>query len=503
MTSDRYRRITEIFHAATGLPAEQRRAFVERECAGDDDLLGNIEQMLAADEQSDAFLEMPPADVAAAFVDVQELNLQAGQMVEQYRIADRLGQGGMGVVYRAMDTKLNRPVALKLLSSEVADPAARRRFQRESRLASSLNHPHILTVFDVGEIAGHQYLVTELIDGGTLEGWLTTEKRNWRRVLDLLTGVADGLAAAHAASILHRDLKPANIFVTSSGYAKLADFGLAKMIQSADAATTHGDRMTRPGVIMGTVAYMSPEQARGGAVDARSDVFSFGLVLYEAVTGQRAFTGTELEVLNKITDGTPAPLRGDVPLGVRMVIEKALEKDPTERYQTMRDMVVDLRRALRIDVLGRPLRSNERNRKPVWPITVGAATLVTLGIAAGWWLHARVSPAPSPSALEVHRLTDMVGLEEAPAISPDGKAVAFVSVSGGRRQIWIRLLAGGVPLVITKDDVDHYEPRWSADSSTLIYYTLGPQGGKRGQSGKSRPWAASLGVCWSRSARQM
>ncbi|HYV62507.1 MAG TPA: serine/threonine-protein kinase, partial [Bryobacteraceae bacterium] len=210
--------------------------------------------------------------------------LQAGTQLGVYQIEAVLGEGGMGTVYRAVDTKLNRPVAIKVLSDELADASARRRFQREAQMASSLNHPHIVTVHDAGEFEGRQYLVTEFVDGGTLKDWARAQKRSWREVVELLIGVADGLATAHAAGILHRDVKPQNVLVTKSGYAKLADFGLAKL---GEPSTPEGETrtltegITQPGLVVGTVAYMSPEQAAGQRVDARSDVFSFGVLLYE------------------------------------------------------------------------------------------------------------------------------------------------------------------------------------------------------------------------------
>jgi eukaryotic-like serine/threonine-protein kinase len=212
--------------------------------------------------------------------------ISAGTRIGQYEVIAPLGEGGMGVVYRALDTKLQRPVAIKFLSEDVADAAGRRRFQREAQTASSLNHPHILTVHDVGEFEGRQYLVTELVDGGTLKDWTHAERRTWRQVVEILTGVADGLASAHADGILHRDIKPENVLVAKNGYAKLADFGLATLFSDADAAA-RAETMTRtrPGTVMGTVAYMSPEQASGKLVDARSDIFSFSVVLYELVTG--------------------------------------------------------------------------------------------------------------------------------------------------------------------------------------------------------------------------
>src|SRR5688572_8015145 len=200
----------------------------------------------------------------------KSLAVPVGSMIGHYRIDGQIGQGGMGVVYRALDTKLNRPVAVKFLSDVVGDPGARRRFQREAQMASSLNHPHIVTVYDVGEWQEQQYVVTEYVDGGTLIDWAAEQPRSWRQCVELLTGVAEGLAAAHDAHILHRDIKPANILVSKSGYAKLADFGIAKLEEHAADDVTR----TRSGVVLGTTAYMSPEQARGEPCDVRSDIFS-------------------------------------------------------------------------------------------------------------------------------------------------------------------------------------------------------------------------------------
>jgi serine/threonine protein kinase len=258
----------------------------------------------------------------------------------------------MGVVYRALDTKLNRPVAIKFLSGDLGNAEARRRFQREAQMASSLNHPHIVTVYDAGEFEDRQYLVTEFVDGGTLKDWLHEKKRSWREIVELLTGVADGLAAAHAAGILHRDIKPANILVAKNGYAKLADFGLAKLdepIAPDELTVTLTQELTKAAVLMGTIAYMSPEQASGKPLDARSDIFSFAIVLYEALGGRRPFEGpTQLEVLQRIIHSPPAPPLGeDVPANVRAVVDKALEKDPADRTPSMKDFVVDLRRVTR------------------------------------------------------------------------------------------------------------------------------------------------------------
>ena len=361
--------------------------------------------------------------------------MPAGTVVGVYRIEAPLGEGGMGTVYRASDTRLNRTVAIKFIS-DAFDATARRRFQREARLASSLNHPHILPVFDVGDTDGRQYLVTEFADGGTLSDWARAERRSWHQIVTLLVGVADALAAAHEAGILHRDVKPGNILVTKSGYAKLADFGIAKLAEQAppEMSTVLVSDDTRSGAIVGTTAYMSPEQASGQMLDGRSDIFSFGVVLYELLAGHRPFRGaTRVEVLKAILDAKVDPLK-NVPSALWMAVEKSLEKDPADRYQTMRDLVVDLRRADRPKPLPLVpwLTGTSRVR---WAAGVAAAFVV--GVAV--WALMR-APAETPGVLEnarFTRFTDFPGTESNAALSPDGKFVSFVSDRDGTSDIWV------------------------------------------------------------------
>src|SRR5580765_3224217 len=266
MTPERWRRVEELYHAALAHEAPDRALFLGDACAGDDALRRDVESLLAQSASAQSFLSDPAMVAAARLVSGPGSSIPVGHRIGGYQVQALLGAGGMGVVYRALDPKLNRPVAIKLLSDDLADAAARRRFQREAQTASSLNHPHIVTVYDVGEVDGRQYLVTEFVDGGTLKDWARATKRTWRQIIELLIGVADGLATAHAAGIVHRDIKPENILVAKNGYAKLADFGLAKLWGSADAEaatrTVTGIR-TRPGMVVGTLAYMSPEQAAG------------------------------------------------------------------------------------------------------------------------------------------------------------------------------------------------------------------------------------------------
>ena len=257
------------------------------------------------------------------------MDVGAGTAVGAYRLESVLGQGGMGVVYRALDTRLNRPVAVKFLSNDMADAAARQRFQREAQTASSLSHPHILVVHDAGDFDGRQYLVTELAAGGTLSEWAVGRVRTWREVVELLVGIADALATAHEAGILHRDIKPGNILLTKSGYAKLADFGLAKVQESADAMTRAATLQTAAGLVVGTVVYMSPEQASGSRADFRSDIFSFGIVMYELLAGRRPFAGaSDVDLLHGIMHAAAPPLPATVPAPLRQLVDKTLEKNP-------------------------------------------------------------------------------------------------------------------------------------------------------------------------------
>ena len=381
-----------------------------------------------------------------------------------------------GVVYRAHDSKLNRTVAIKFLSDAMCDAAARRRFQREAQMASRLNHPHILTVHDAGEFEGRQYLVTEYVDGGTLEDWVGSATRTWQQIVQLLLGIADGLAAAHQAGILHRDIKPGNIFVAKNGYAKLADFGLARLTESGTGANVSVDS-TPTGAVIGTIAYMSPEQASGQQLDVRSDVFSFGIVVYEALAGGRPFGGsTDLEVLQTIIHAEPERLPKSLPVGLRIAVEKALEKDPADRYQSLRDMVVDLRRAGRQRTEEAGPAAPPVGRGVKWLPWVAAA-----GLAAGFilWETSRTAAIPlNPlSGATFVRLTDSESAEYDAAISPDGRFVAFVSERDGRPDVFLTQVGTGRSTNLTSggDALIGRGPvrniNFTADGSEIIFYS--------------------------------
>ncbi len=399
---------------------------------------------------------------AAHLAQVDAAELPGGAMLGHYRIDGVLGRGGIGIVYRATDTRLGRSVAIKFLSSTVADAEVTRRFRQEAKTASSLNHPHIVAVYDVGEHDGREYIVSELVDGGTLDDWATgARRRSWRQGVELLTGIADALAAAHSAGVLHRDIKPGNILIGSNGYAKLADFGLAKLVDSTTGGGGGGSsaaHATAAGIVVGTVAYMSPEQTAGHPLDARSDVFSFGIVLYELLAGRRPFeAANDLGVLKAIAHATPEPLPDDVPEFLQIVVEKSLEKDPSDRYQSMQDLVVDLRRAARKPTSSRLAVPSSDVRVVAGvvsrhPAATFAAVAAIVLAAAGATYVALSRPAPSratassvaPRRYEITQLTTS-GIAISPAISPDGRFVAYVEMQRTRdaltSSLWIRQLA--------------------------------------------------------------
>lgn len=478
---DDWARLKEVFDGARALPPDARPAFLAAACCGDEAMRLEVEQLLASHEAAADFLETP-AIIGAATAGATALD---GKRLGAYQIERWIGAGGMGEVYRAVDTRLNRPVAIKLLSSGLADSSARRRFQQEATMASALNHPHILTVHEAAEFDGCQYLVTEFVDGGTLGDWAGRERRTPRQIVELLVGVADGLAAAHAAGILHRDIKPENILVTTSGYAKLTDFGLAKSEDrpTPDGAThtsTAGE--TRPGVVIGTIGYMSPEQASGRPLDARSDIFSFGVVLYELLAGHRPFTGgTDLELLQSVMYAAPPPLDEHLPIALRMAIDKALEKDPAERYQTMRDLVVDLRRVVRQSgetsatpgrVLYRPFKSW---RRLVPFAVVGASLAVLLGY---WLLWAGRSTQEVSDQWSFAQLTDHPGQELYPSVSPDGQSLVYASPLSGNWDIYFQRVGGKTAINLTKDSpCDDTQPAFSPDGRRIAFRSERDGGG--------------------------
>jgi serine/threonine protein kinase len=424
-----------------------------------------------------------------------------GETLGHYRIIEKLGGGGMGVVFKAEDTRLKRSVALKFLPDDVvAEPLVLERFQREARAASALNHPHICTVYDIGEHDHRPFIAMELLEGQTLKHRLSSRPFKTEEIIDIGVQIADGLDAAHAKGITHRDIKPANLFITNRGQAKILDFGLAKMSAAdahpaeLEAALTAGnDDLTRPGSTVGTVAYMSPEQARGDALDPRTDVFSFGAVLYEMATGSQPFSGsTSAVVFNAILEKTPtraSHINAKLPAKLEEIIGKALEKDRDLRYQSAGDIRSDLKRLRRdldsaraIAVQIEPTaagghRPRLQQKRQLWMavttvIVVGAA-IFFLGRSRFFTQAQGTSDFFGPGTT-VTQMTSMPGVPLFPSLSPDGKSVVFSN--GG--DIYSMRVGGQNPVNLTKDSSQgNTQPVFSPDGERIAFRSSRDGGG--------------------------
>jgi eukaryotic-like serine/threonine-protein kinase len=340
--------LKEIFHAAVVLPAHERAAYLNKVCDGDLSLRQAVESLLKSHEESGNFVDAP-AYQAAANVLIDGVEFKAGQMVAQYKILSLLGEGGMGRVYLAEDTKLNRKVALKVLPVLKGDDlAARKRLLREARAAAALDHPNICAIYEVGEAFGQSYIAMQYVEGDSLEARIKKTRLSIEDAINIAIQVADALSTAHARNMIHRDIKPANLMLTNRGV-KVLDFGLAKLMSDGIGSTAEAETkslLTQPGLIIGTVPYMSPEQVRGERLDARTDIFSFGVVIYEMVTGSQPFANpSAAATAAAILTHEPPPMTRyctDVPNELQRVVRKCLEKDRERRYQTIREVALDL-----------------------------------------------------------------------------------------------------------------------------------------------------------------
>jgi serine/threonine protein kinase len=418
------------------------------------------------------------------------------KMLSHYELLEPLGEGGMGMVFRAVDTRLGRPVAVKVLRGEGAvSDESRKRFVQEARAASGLNHPHIITIYDIGQDEGVDFIAMEYVPGQSLARLIGHPGTRLEDTLTRAIQIADALAAAHAAGIVHRDLKPGNIMVSDKGVVKVLDFGLAKLTKPANFAVFDGlastatqiaqEPLTERGAVFGTTPYMSPEQAEGKPADARSDVFSFGSVLYEMVTGRRAFAGeTKMSTLAAILEKDPKPpsdLNPAVPRDLEKVIARCLRKDPERRWQSMADLKVALEE-VRDDpaphdagrVSSRPADSATR-----WLLPLLAVLIASIGIAsvAAWWWN-RPPPASGERA-PLTRLTSDVGWTDYPAISPDGRILAYASdrSGDGNLDIWVQQIPNGPPRRLTRHASDDVDPSFSADGSLIAFQSSRPDGG--------------------------
>jgi eukaryotic-like serine/threonine-protein kinase len=508
MNPERLNKIEEIYHKVLEVSPEERHSFLQISCGEDFELHREVESLLSYDKTFAGLIDSSPISlVAEMFSDPLSI---IGTRINQYKILSLLGEGGMGTVYLAEDTTLERKVAIKLLSSEFSLDANRRnRFFQEAKSASALNHPNILTVHEIGELAGKYYLVTEFIDGKTLKPYLREQSATLQNILDIAGQVASALSAAHEAGIIHRDVKPDNIMVRNDGIVKILDFGIAKLTDSVNSerfdteAKTRAKTMTLPGTIIGTPQYMSPEQARGQKVDLRTDIFSFGVVLYEMLAGCLPFSGaTNIDIIGSILKDEPKPLQESQPeisKNLETIVNKALCKDREQRYQRFKDIVFDLNNVKQTIEADAKFVHQTVAVKAETKIntTAGIVTerrfslihaLVFLSIAGGLigviWQFLPVSTGgmliDSPL-----KSTEIISWASKPgevysegSFSPDGKMIAFSSAKNGSKSIWIKQTTSGEAIQITKDEFRNRNPIWSPNGEELAFFST--KGGKAG-----------------------
>jgi len=532
MTTERWKQIDELFQTAVELKPDERAAFLDRVCPDDEVLRREVESLLASDEQGLSLVDAPAFEVAAGLLLSGDPELAAGRRLGHYKILAQLGAGGMGEVYLAQDARLGRKIALKLLPSEFTrDEERLRRFRQEARAVSALNHPNILTIHEIGEAEGRHYIATEFIDGETLRQRLSCSPMSLGEALDVAVQVASALAAAHRAGIVHRDIKPENVMLRRDRLVKVLDFGLAKLTEQpsslldTEAPTARKD--TTPGLVMGTVKYMSPEQARGLAVDARSDIFSFGVVLYEMLTSRAPFEGeTASDLIATILKEEPAPLAQhspDVPEELQRIVRKSLRKDKEERYQTIQDLLTDLKglkEGLEIESKLRHSAQPAGSRYAVTAngaqglaqtadglavSTVGAQTAPVLSSAqyivseikrhktgamaamvalfistavigyAVYRFTAKPHLTTSSPNIKLTRLTTS-GKASNAAVSPDGRYVAYATSDAGQQSLWVRQVPTTSNVqIVAPASTSYWGLTFSRDGNYLYYFGQGKE----------------------------
>ena len=500
MDAERWKRVDDLLQSALQVPAEGQEEFLRQQCGGDPELLEEVRSLLTSHRKAGSFLESPGLHVADIAAHLPALGLVqpgsssiTGQTISHYRVLESLGAGGMGVVYKAEDTLLGRLVALKFLPEDTArEPLTLERFRREARAASALNHPNICTIYEIGQHAGRAFIAMEFLDGMTLRQQIAGCPLEMEYLVRLAIEIADALEAAHAEGIVHRDLKPANIFVTKRGHAKVLDFGLAKLTapRKKESSSGSGEEetvltlgpLTGGGAALGTVAYMSPEQARAKKLDNRSDLFSFGVVLYEMATGQQPFRGeSEAMIYDAILNHDavpPATLNKDVPAKLEEIIHKALEKDRDLRYQHAADIRTDLQRLKRDTTSERAATTAKSSRRPAIILAqknklgLLAGSLIALVVMAitGFALYSllgRNSRQPFKN-FTMSQITN-TGRAVAAAISPDAKYIVNAQNENGLQSLWLRNVGTGSDTQILPAGVAPYNLTFSPDGNYVYF----------------------------------
>jgi len=516
MTPQHWQQVKQIFQSVLEYPPDERAAFLDEACASDATLRSEVESLISSHDQADDSIEAMAGGVAAQMFADDQTSSFVGGSIGPYKVIGHIGKGGMGEVYLAQDPRLGRRVAIKLLRREFArDEDRLRRFQQEAHAASALNHPNILTVYAIEQVDSMYFIATEYVEGETLRQRMSSTMK-LREVLDVAIQVASALSVAHQAHIVHRDIKPENIMIRADGYVKVLDFGLAKLAEPKAGDTTAPTLPqveTEPGVVMGTVSYMSPEQARGLSADARTDIWSLGVVLYEMVAGRQPFQGeTASDVMALILQKEPLPLAHcspEVPVELERIVRKALRKDKEERYQTVKDLLIDLRNLRKeleleaelersVPPVSRGAMSNgqaavatarstssaeylvgELKRRKRGVAIVLAALLIGVTGLVYYIISIRQNlPVGQPHIQRrLSRLTFDAGLQSDPTWSPDGRFIAYSSDRGGNFDIWVQPVGEGDPVQVTKSPAHDWQPDWSPDGNRLVFRSEREGGG--------------------------
>jgi serine/threonine protein kinase/Tol biopolymer transport system component len=514
--NDRWKEVEAILRAALTRASNERASFLAEACAGDSELRREVESLLARETSTNQFLSTPAVALLAAS---EETAPFIGREFGAYTIVDPLGSGGMGQVYRARDRRLDRDVAIKILPPVFTKDEDRLiRFEREAKILAALNHPHIGAIYGLERVepatsSGQAVpaLVLELVEGPTLAERLLHGPLTSTHAVAIATQIADALEVAHRQGIIHRDLKPANIKVTASGFVKLLDFGLAKGVdrddsRAASVAVAASPTTSRPGAIMGTAAYMSPEQARGEPLDARSDLFSLGAVIYEMITGRPPFSGaTSSAILNAILNETPASPRAinpHVPASLERVVMRLLAKERGARHPSASDLRTELQRLMR------ELEAHAHRWRRRW-VRVGGVAAAALLLAFAIWAARRPVPA-AVADREYPQITHFADSATSPALSSDGHLLTFIrgpSTFSGRGHIYVKTMPDGEPVPLTSDNMSKMSPVFSLDDSTIAYTVRSSQfmwdtWTVPAQGGEARPWVQNAsGLVWHRDGR--
>ncbi|MEQ1763802.1 MAG: protein kinase [Pyrinomonadaceae bacterium] len=492
MTPERWEKVGEIFSSAAEMDTAEREAYLRDACGDDSTLLSEVRSLLDAGNEAGQFISRP---IVGSFVPdfVEHAKaLAPGNSIGHYKIEKAIGSGGMGEVYLATDTNLGRKIALKTLPPSFAsDPSFLRRFRNEAQAAASINHPNVATVYSVEEFEGIKFITMEYVEGKTLDRLTPEGGLAMKTFVEWLEPIAQALRAAHKRGIIHRDIKPGNIMISADGTPKILDFGLAQFEQSLAGIRSMANDITAPGQIIGTPSYMSPEQAEGSDVDIRSDIFSFGTVMYEALTGKRPFRGSSQGLIVKaVVHSDPEPItkyRADVPPALIKMVERCLQKSPGKRFQSMREIRSIMKEARSASDAGVSMDSFARRfyREATSPSKLwwAATAMLVLVLALGGWYWFSIQPSALPfslASISIRKLSQSNNVALS-VISPDGRSVAYVTYEDdGGRALWMRRVSDATAIKIVPSQQVHYWDISFSNDHEYVYFITAPRFGTHG-----------------------